>query len=103
MKYKDRVAKQMKIHRRAESKLMSVLQEIAPGYWVVQYFSYEPEQGKQVFRCVCHNGDDNLTAEATTLGAATARVIAELLDGWVYPLGGAGGKYIAVQDRENES
>lgn len=77
-------------------ELMIIAQRLCPGgEWVLQIFAY-PERnidGKEMrkYMATVTNGDDNVTAVATTLGAALALLIHYLLDGSVYPLASGNG------------
>lgn len=101
--YRDRVRAHNKAVREVEHELLRIAQRLCPGgHWMLQveartrHVGYD-DKGQRiddpVYHVVAHNGDDNVTAEGKTLGAAAALLIHRFLNGSVYPLTGNNGRF----------
>ena len=96
--YGKRVLKHYKIQEDVLWDLMLIVQSLCPGgEWVFQVFAHQEfdettSRVKKKFMAICTNGDDNVTAIGNTPGAAVALLAHYLLDGYVFPLTGNGGR-----------
>jgi hypothetical protein len=96
--YTRRVHRHYELTEMAQASLLHLAQLLSPGYWVLQISRVRDFKASR-YEAVVHNGDDNVTGRGKTIAGALARLIAELLDGRVYPLGGNGGRYTREEDR----
>jgi hypothetical protein len=101
--YQKRIHKHNDAVREVEHELMRIAQRLCPGgHWMLQVearWEYIGKDGdgkrieKPVYQVFAHNGDDSVTAQGKTLGAAAALLIHYFLNGSVYPLTGNGGRF----------
>jgi hypothetical protein len=82
----------------AQTDPFHLAQLLSPGYWVLQESRVRDFKASR-YEAVVHNGDDNVTGRGKTIGGAVVGLIAELLDGRVFPLGGNCGRYVREEDR----